>query len=702
MTDDSLIGQQLDEYRLEALLGQGGMARVYRGLDVRLKRWVAIKVIDAPFRADSDYTDRFEREAQAIAQLEHPHIVRLYRYGEVDGLLYMAMQYVEGSALDQVLASYREDNEFIELEEASLIVRGICSALDYAHSKGVIHRDVKPSNVMLNKEGSAILTDFGLALLTDVGTRGEIFGTPHYIAPEQAISSAGAVPQSDLYSVGVMLYEMFTGELPFDAAEPLDVAMLHMSESPPPPRKFRPDLTPALETVILNTLAKDPQQRYPTGVTLANALDRALSVAPAKTSPSPPPRSRLSIPDRVAVSLARHPLPPVPAAVAKSTAEQAKPELVPGSPPPSPERIAVETSEPSLPPMPAAMAIPASQQSEPKPVPVPTTSPPSPVVSPAPAPPPASKRSTIYMAGIGIVLGIGAAIIILLAVIVYLLWSGRDGNVAAILNQTLTAEVPPVENEGSGVAGADGGITPTEAQAEMPTLTLATILTATTTMEPTPTPSEVPPTIASVAVTPVPLPTDTPAPRSSDTATPTSPPPATGTPTASPIPPPTATFTPNPLIADTQSEFSGSQGAANWEYQWSQGRDSFNWTTMRFDGECWRTNNTESSVRICRDNAHPGITGDIAWRWTSEVTGRIRVRLSARKIDTGGGDGVVILVHRNTAEIRNWRLGGNDGQGFTDEFEVDIAQGDFLFFVMKIGGDSSYDHTAFQAEIYRQ
>lgn len=128
MADDPLIGQQLDEYRLEDLLGQGGMARVYRALDVRLKRWVAIKVIDTPFRRDSDYTMRFEREAQAIAQLEHPCVVRLYRYGEVDSLLYMAMQYVEGAALDKVLDTYRQDGEFIEPDEAGRIVRDIGQA----------------------------------------------------------------------------------------------------------------------------------------------------------------------------------------------------------------------------------------------------------------------------------------------------------------------------------------------------------------------------------------------------------------------------------------------------------------------------------------------------------------------------------------------------------------------------------------------
>lgn len=273
--EDDLLYQQLDEYRLEALLGRGGMARVYRSFDVRLKRWAAVKVIDGPFRADPDYMARFEREAQAVAQLKHPYIVGVYRYGEANGLLYIAMEYIEGASLEAGLASYHQDHQLMPPAEASQIIRPICLALDYAHSQGVIHRDVKPSNIMLNSNDQPILTDFGLALL-DYQTRGEIFGTPHYIAPEQVMSSAGAVPQSDLYSMGVVLYEIFTGSLPFEAAHPYDVAMLHLTEPPPPPRQIKPDLRPELEAVILKALAKEPADRYPNGAALANALDQAL------------------------------------------------------------------------------------------------------------------------------------------------------------------------------------------------------------------------------------------------------------------------------------------------------------------------------------------------------------------------------------------------------------------------------------------
>jgi len=322
MTQDDLTGKQLGEYRLESLLAQGGMARVYRAVDVRLKRYVVVKVIDPPFHNDPDYVMRFEREAQAIARLDHPNIVRLYRFDEQDDWLYMAMQHVDGADLGNVLAGYRADGEFMEPDDASRIVGEVCSALDYAHQKGIIHRDVKPANILLDRQGRAFLTDFGLALLVEVGTRGEIFGSPHYIAPEQAMSSAKAVPESDLYSVGVILFEMFTGDVPFNAPEPLDIALLHMSEEPPLPRQLRPEINPELEAVILKALAKDPQDRYPTGAVLAEALTQSLkarsaSTLLAKRSTAP----RKTIPEHVALQLGQPALPPVPAGVSAPKSE---------------------------------------------------------------------------------------------------------------------------------------------------------------------------------------------------------------------------------------------------------------------------------------------------------------------------------------------------------------------------------------------
>lgn len=284
---DSILGQKLDEYLLENMLGQGNMARVYKALDTRLKRYVALKVIDKPHRSDSEYVMRFEREAQAIGQLDHPNIVSLYRYGESQGILYMAMQYVEGTDLGTILAQYRREQKFVKLEDVSRFIRQVCEALDYAHTQGVIHRDVKPGNIMLDRLGNAIVTDFGLALMEDVGTRGEIFGTPHYLAPEQAVSSAKVVPASDQYSIGVTMYEIFTGQLPFDAPKPLDVAMMHINNTPTPPRQVRPNMPAELEGVILKAMAKDPKERYVNCTALADALEQALEPYLSKTKGSP-------------------------------------------------------------------------------------------------------------------------------------------------------------------------------------------------------------------------------------------------------------------------------------------------------------------------------------------------------------------------------------------------------------------------------
>jgi serine/threonine protein kinase len=291
MRDSSLInslhGQQLDEYLLRDMLGKGGMATVYLGFDIRLKRRAAIKVINTSLRGNPEYAARFEREARAIAQLKHPYIVGIYRYGEVEGLPYIAMEHIKGTNLAAVLATYRQQNELIPHPAISRIMRQVCQALDYAHKNAVIHRDIKPSNIMLDQEGNAILTDFGLVLLND-DTRGETLGTPQYMAPEQVISSAAAVPQSDLYSVGIILYEMLTASLPFDAEHPHDVTMMQLMEPPPSPRKRNPNLSLELEVVLLKALAKEAEHRYPNGAALIEALDQALQIRPVPAPGSTP------------------------------------------------------------------------------------------------------------------------------------------------------------------------------------------------------------------------------------------------------------------------------------------------------------------------------------------------------------------------------------------------------------------------------
>lgn len=278
MTDnDPLLGRQLANFLIERVLGRGGMAQVYYGHDVKLQRPVAIKVIDARYRNKPSYAQRFVKEARSVAKWRHENIIQIYYADDADELYYYVMEFIDGQDLSSVMSTYTNEGEFMPASEILRIGRAVASALDYAHSKGVIHRDVKPSNVLMSPDGRVVLGDFGLALDMQEGSSGEIFGTPHYISPEQARRSTDAVPQSDLYSLGVILYELLTGVVPFDDASPTSVALQHITQPPPPPRSINPLLNFETEQVLLKVLSKAPQDRYQSGVALMNALEAALS-----------------------------------------------------------------------------------------------------------------------------------------------------------------------------------------------------------------------------------------------------------------------------------------------------------------------------------------------------------------------------------------------------------------------------------------
>ena len=276
---DPLIGKVLGDYTIVELLGRGGMARVYRGYDGKLNRYAAVKVIDTEIENEElreEFQLRFAREARAIARLQHPNIVGVYQFDQLWDLNFMAMQFIEGEDLRYILEDLHERNGLLSSDEILTIMRDIASALDYAHSQGVIHRDVKPSNIMVTPDGHGVLTDFGLVLNVEDGTIGNTFGSAHYIAPEQAVSSAQSVPQSDLYSLGVVLYEMATGKVPFDDPSTMSVALKHLNEPPPLPSTINPDISPALEDVILHMLRKSPGDRYANGAEFVAALTAAL------------------------------------------------------------------------------------------------------------------------------------------------------------------------------------------------------------------------------------------------------------------------------------------------------------------------------------------------------------------------------------------------------------------------------------------
>jgi serine/threonine protein kinase len=285
-----LIGRQFANFHIRRLLGRGGMAEVYYGWDVKLERPVAVKISDTGHRNDPLYAQRFVHEARAMAAWHHPNIIPIYYADDEAGYTYYVMEYIQGMDLEQILNEYKDRDELIPHADAIRIGRAAADALDYAHRHGVIHRDVKPSNLLISADNRVVLTDFGLALSIQMGSIGSVFGSPHYIAPEQARDSSQAVPQSDLYALCVVLYQMLTGALPFDDPSPTSLAIQHMMLEPPPPRQINPNLSPEVEDVLLTGLSKSPSQRFQSGKELMDALEAALNTA-AQTSPYLPQKT---------------------------------------------------------------------------------------------------------------------------------------------------------------------------------------------------------------------------------------------------------------------------------------------------------------------------------------------------------------------------------------------------------------------------
>ena len=289
MPADYLEGRNLGKYRVLEPLGRGGMARVYRAYHPQLDRYVAVKVLRSDLVEEEEFLARFQLEARAVAALRHPNIVQVFDSDVQDGNYYMVMELLEGDSLRTRLNEYRARRKRMPLDEVTRILLDVLAGLDYAHSEDMIHRDVKPANILLSRRGQAVLTDFGIAQIVG-GTRytvsGALMGTLSYMSPEQGLEGQ-CDARSDIYSLGIVFYEMLLGDPPFDAETPLAILMKHVNDPLPVPRKRDPSIPKPFERVILKALSKRPQQRYQSAEEMAQALREAAR------------RAKVKVPERV-------------------------------------------------------------------------------------------------------------------------------------------------------------------------------------------------------------------------------------------------------------------------------------------------------------------------------------------------------------------------------------------------------------------
>jgi eukaryotic-like serine/threonine-protein kinase len=267
-----VVGSVVDgRYQVLAKLGGGGMADVWLAEDTHLQRRIALKVLHQRFAQDKEFVMRFRREAESAAGLQHPNIVAVFDRGEWQGTYYIAMQYVEGPTLKQLIDSG------ITVEQGVAVIRQVLQAAGYAHRQGIVHRDLKPQNVIVDPEGKAVVTDFGIARagVSEITQTGSVMGTPHYLSPEQA-QGFDVTAVSDLYSIGVMLYEALTGRVPFEGESAVAVAMKQVSQMPQRPSSIQPRVSPALDAVVMRALEKDPGQRFQSADAFIAALDQAM------------------------------------------------------------------------------------------------------------------------------------------------------------------------------------------------------------------------------------------------------------------------------------------------------------------------------------------------------------------------------------------------------------------------------------------
>src|SRR5579883_3481970 len=315
-----LVGKTLGQFRVEAVIGQGGMGVVYRAVDEQLRRTVALKVLPPDFAADPERRARFLREARSAAAVSHANIAAIHQVGEADGRLYLAMEHVTGRTLREVLAGGP-----LTVEQVIPVARGLLRGIARAHEKGVVHRDLKPDNVMIDDDGEAKILDFGIAKIAAAeapASRGRsrsmaltragyVVGTPGYMSPEQGAART-VDARTDVFSFGVVLFEMLTGRLPFGGATPVDMLVRATTDPPDVASRHNPGVGPALDAVIRKCLEKAPEARWQTAREVLAALDAAVPSAsgpqlPLPRAAAPSPASAHSSPDALAATVALAP-----------------------------------------------------------------------------------------------------------------------------------------------------------------------------------------------------------------------------------------------------------------------------------------------------------------------------------------------------------------------------------------------------------
>jgi serine/threonine protein kinase len=480
---EDLLGRTLGSYRIVEQLGRGGMATVYKAYHPVLDRYAAIKVLPRYFTHDTTFFERFLQEAQAVARLRHHNIMQVFDFGREGDIPYLVMEYLPGGTLQERLGKP------LPLDEALRITRQVAEALGYAHKQGIIHRDVKPSNILLTKEGDAVLSDFGIAKIVEslvsLTKTGVGVGTPEYMAPEQG-QGLPVDGRSDLYSLGVVLYEMTTGQVPYSAETPLAVVLKHINDPLPLPRRINPAIPEGVERIILTCLAKNPADRYQTGADLVQAIDKVLKAGLAAGEE----RTEAEIP---AVRPAPVPPPPVTPA-----AKPPIPTPPPVTPPPAAQAPTLPETPPPVfkPPTPIPPRAPE--------VVSPTVTPPSagPAVQPAPAPQalvPRRKLSPLLvLAGalVGMVLLAG------------LVWG---------VGRLALGPTPP--STPTPTLTATKGYLPTATPTEMVNSVVLPLASATPTTTPLPVPTATP--TPTVVPAPTSMPTNTPVPTRPQPSTPT-------------------------------------------------------------------------------------------------------------------------------------------------------------------------------------